>query len=115
VLGISTCSEQLLSQFPLEQIQKLSLQNITDDFFTLSSRLTDLKYLSLSRRDFIAMAFPGELFPSLIELYANDFRSIQLTGMTRLQNLETINTPSNQILGKKNSFTTKILFVLLVR
>jgi hypothetical protein len=65
--------EQLLSQFPLEQIQKLTVGEISESFFALSSRLTDLKYLRLSQRDLNTMTFPGELFPSLIELHAYNF------------------------------------------
>jgi hypothetical protein len=93
--------EQLLSQFPLEQIQKLKLGEINESFFTLSSRLTDLKYLRLSQHYLNPMTFPGELFPSLIELHAYDFSSIQLTGMTQLRKLSIENTPCSHIVGKE--------------
>jgi hypothetical protein len=93
--------EELLSQFPLEQIQKLTAAYMEDSFFILSSRLTYLKYFDLSRCYTSTMTFPGELFPSLIELNVSDFSSIQLTGMISLRKLEIHNTPSNQILGKE--------------
>jgi hypothetical protein len=97
--------EQFLSQFPLEQIQKLSLGYVPDAFFTLSARLTDLKYLRLFQRNPMTMPFPGELFPSLTELQTIDFSSVRLTGMTHLRNLHIINTPSNQIKGKEEICT----------
>jgi hypothetical protein len=93
--------ERLLSQFPLEQIQKLRLGNITESFFALSSHLTNLKYLRLTPSYTDTITFPGELFPSLIELRTNDFRAIQLAEMIRLRNLEIHNTPSHQILGNE--------------
>jgi hypothetical protein len=46
------------------------------------------------------MAFPGELFPSLIELHAYDFGSIQLAAMNCLRKVEIHNTPSYQISEK---------------
>jgi hypothetical protein len=92
--------EELLSQFPLEQIQQLSLGYITDAFFTLSTRLQGLQYLRLFQIFESSMIFTGGLFPCLIELHTIDFTSVKLAGMAHLRHLEIRNTPNNQIFGK---------------
>jgi hypothetical protein len=96
--------EQFLSQFPLEQIQKLKIYDITDRFFKLSHRLTGLKYLDLSQPRASQLSFPGELFPSLVELHTNCLTSVQLAGMISLRTLDTVYTPWNQIFGKEEIF-----------
>jgi hypothetical protein len=106
MLGLSGQSirstEQLLPQFPLEQIQKLVFGFITDSFWHFAHRLNGLKYLHLCALS--GLSFSGELFPSLIELHVCGFRAIHLAGMTRLRHLEIINTGSLQIFEKEEIF-----------
>jgi hypothetical protein len=95
-------TEQLLPQFPLEQIQKLMFGFITDSFFQIAHRLSGLKYLHLCALS--GLSFSGELFPLLIELHISGFNSIHLAGMTGLRHLEIINTRSSQIFEKEEIF-----------
>jgi hypothetical protein len=99
----TTCvlsAEQLLLQFPLEQIQKLFITYATESFFKLADRLTALTSLVIFLSKGLELRFPGELFPSLTTLETYDFPSVLLAGMTRLRNLKIGRTPSNQIFGK---------------
>jgi hypothetical protein len=84
---------------------ELNLEEITESFFTLSSRLIDLKSLRLSQSDWDIITFPGELFPSVIELHTYFFSSVQLTGMTHLRHLRIDYTPCNQIFEKEDICT----------
>jgi Leucine-rich repeat (LRR) protein len=96
--------EQQLSQFPLEQIQKLWLSTITRSFFTLSSRFQDLKYLRIFQAESSRMNFPGELFPSLVELHLFNFYSVRLAGMIHLRNLQIDQTRIYQIYGTEEIY-----------
>jgi hypothetical protein len=99
--------EQLLMQFPLEQIQKLILCYIDDGYFQIPDRLTGLKYLQVSviSVPWVAGAnFYGELFPLLIELHTDGFDDIYLAGMTRLRHLKIKNTLSSRIFEAEEIF-----------
>jgi hypothetical protein len=83
-------------------LEKLRLGSLTNGcFFDLSHRLVILTYLSLYRLYGFNVTFPGELFPTLIELRVYNFNSVRLTGMTRLQHLVINGTLSNEIIGKE--------------
>jgi hypothetical protein len=96
--------EQLLLQFPLEQVQKLKIDRITEKFFKLSQRLTGLKSLHLTTVFVSDFRFLGEQFPSLIELHIHGFSSVHLTGMIALQHLAIRHTLNNQIFGYEEIF-----------
>jgi hypothetical protein len=98
-------AEQLLLQFPLEQIQKLKIDRISETFFTLSHRFTGLKSLHFAPSCEARLSLRGELFPSLIELHASYFDSVHLTGMVSLQHLEILHTLNNQIYGDEEIFS----------
>jgi hypothetical protein len=106
--------DQFLAQFPLEQIQKLKIYNITETFFKLSHRLTGLKSLLISQCLTSQLSFPGELFPSLIELQANCFKQVRLAGMICLRKLQTVYTPSSRIFGKQDIFPQLKSFIYFV-
>jgi hypothetical protein len=91
--------DQVLSLFPLEQLRKLWLSTVTDNFFALSSRFHHLAYLRVFQPYRSRMAFPGKLFPLLVELQTTRFHAVHLAGMTRLRHLQINRTPNNQIFG----------------
>jgi hypothetical protein len=109
-LTLKEIEECVISQFPLEQLEKLVLYGqIVKDFPTFSHRLQSLKELDLSFSPFsddygtfIAQGYP--FFSSLIKLRLQHFKLIDLSGLANLRHLSIVGTPTHPISGKNEIY-----------
>jgi hypothetical protein len=95
--------QELIPQFPLEQLEILSMDGIWEEL-TILPRLKSIKELSVRTNPFIEnviCTFPrAESFVGLRKLRLVGFSSVNLSGLTGLKHLTTIvNVPSTQIFG----------------
>jgi hypothetical protein len=96
----------VLSQFPIEQLEKLVISSrIVNDFPTISHRLRSLKDLqldftlhSVEDRVFIAQQYP--FLNSLVKLHLKYFNEIDLIGLVNLRHLSIAETVAHRIRGK---------------
>jgi hypothetical protein len=105
-LTLKEITECVVSQFPLEQLEKLVIYGaIVKDFPKFSHRLKSLKDLNLSFSpfsdefgSFIAQEHP--FLNSLIKLRLQHFKLVDLFGLMNLRHLSIVGTPTQPISGK---------------
>jgi hypothetical protein len=99
----------LISQFPLEQLEKLVISGdpIVNNFPHFSARLKSLKELSMSPSRGATISFIGQHFPfseSLIKLHLSYFKEVDLTGLVRLRHLTIVGIRSQLVSGKSQIY-----------
>jgi hypothetical protein len=116
-LLLKDSNERVISQFPLEQLEKLVISgSIAVDFTKFSHRLKCLKdlhisllfYLPVDDRIFTAQQHP--FLNSLMKLRLEYFHEIDLTGLINLRHLSIIATPNDQISGKDGIYPNLLSF-----
>jgi hypothetical protein len=99
---------ELVSQFPLEQIENLTL-GVDDGSLTILPRLKAIKELSLRvdpylRQDDALSFSAAPNFVGLTKLHLEYFSTVNLLGLIGLKQLSLMGVPSNQIVGKEDIY-----------
>jgi hypothetical protein len=103
-------NESVISQFPLEQLEKLVIIGQTvKEFQKFSSRLKCLKDLNLSVRSFsnYHYTFTAQECPFLsilIKLHLEYFNEVDLTGLTNLRHLTIMGGLTHPVVGKEETY-----------
>jgi hypothetical protein len=98
---------ELVSQFPLDQIENLTL-GIEDGSLIILPRLKSIKELSLRMHPYhMQGVLPFSAAPNFVgltKLHLEYFSSVNLSGLVGLKQLSLMGVPSSQIFGKEDIY-----------